>query len=499
MATSAATETGPEPATGPGKALRRELRFGEAVALSLAIMAPTAAMALNGTAVAGLIGRAVPLAFLIATLGVLLVSYGFIRLTRYFNSAGSIFALAGATLGPRVGFFAGFALLATYTLFTIGSAAEVGLFGAAFLDGLGLEGVDWLLIALVAMLFVALLAYGDIRVATRSLLGIEGISVLLIVVLVVVIFVRVIGGTAEGGQEATLDVFSPPGGIPFSTVALAAVFGFLSFGGFEGAASLGEETNDPRRNIPRAIGVAVVAAGIFYVITMVAQSLGFGATEAGAQRFSESSSPLGDLSTEFIGSGFADVINFGATMSAFAATLGAATAASRIIFALGRDAFGSARLGRASARSGAPAGALTLVLVVSVIALIGYRINGTSAVNAFFYPGTMGVLLLLVSYLICNTGAIVFLFLRGQRRAPLLELPIPILAIVVVLYVLFQNTLSENLAYPYTVFPLVVAGWLAIGLALALFVPDLARRVGEGLAREEGIAVPGAAAGRGDG
>ena len=92
-------------------------------------MAPTAAMALNGTAVAGLIGRAVPLAFLIATVGVLFVSYGFIRLTRWFNSAGSVFALAGATLGPRAGFFAGLALMATYTLFTIASAAEVGLFG----------------------------------------------------------------------------------------------------------------------------------------------------------------------------------------------------------------------------------------------------------------------------------------------------------------------------------------------------------------------------------
>ena len=104
--------------TGAGETqgLRRELRFIEAIALSLAIMAPTAAMALNGTAVAGLIGRAVPLAFLIATIGVLFVSYGFVRLTRHFNSAGSVFALAGATLGPRAGFFAGFALMATYTL-----------------------------------------------------------------------------------------------------------------------------------------------------------------------------------------------------------------------------------------------------------------------------------------------------------------------------------------------------------------------------------------------
>src|SRR3954466_8216118 len=140
--------------------LRRELKFVEAIALSLAIMAPTAAMALNGTAVAGLIGQAVPLAFIIATVGVLFVSYGFIRLTRHFNSAGSVFALAGATLGPRAGFFAGFALLATYVVFPVASAAEIGLFGQSFLDGIGAGSVDWLIIALVGLALVAVLAFG---------------------------------------------------------------------------------------------------------------------------------------------------------------------------------------------------------------------------------------------------------------------------------------------------------------------------------------------------
>ena len=48
--------------------LRREMHFWETIALSIAIMAPTAAMALNGTAPAGLIGRAVPLAFIFATM-----------------------------------------------------------------------------------------------------------------------------------------------------------------------------------------------------------------------------------------------------------------------------------------------------------------------------------------------------------------------------------------------------------------------------------------------
>ena len=39
------------------RGLRRELRFWEAIALSVVIMAPTAAMALNGEGVASHVGR----------------------------------------------------------------------------------------------------------------------------------------------------------------------------------------------------------------------------------------------------------------------------------------------------------------------------------------------------------------------------------------------------------------------------------------------------------
>src|SRR5689334_25446690 len=87
--------------------LRRELHFWEAIALSIGIMAPTAAMALNGVGVAGLIGRAVPLAFILATIGVMLVAYAFVQLSRHFSSAGSVYAFSGVTLGPEAGFFSG--------------------------------------------------------------------------------------------------------------------------------------------------------------------------------------------------------------------------------------------------------------------------------------------------------------------------------------------------------------------------------------------------------
>src|SRR5436305_7960963 len=130
--------------------LRRELRFWEAIAISVGIMAPTAGMAVNGTVPASLVGRAVPLAFLFAAIAIALISYSFVRLTAFFNHAGSTYGLAGATLGPRAGFFAGWALLATYSCFIAANIAEVGLFGGSFLDSTGIwHNPEWIVISLI--------------------------------------------------------------------------------------------------------------------------------------------------------------------------------------------------------------------------------------------------------------------------------------------------------------------------------------------------------------
>jgi len=179
------------------RGLRRELRFWEAIALSIGIMAPGAAMALNGTLPASLVGRAVPLAFVFAAVSVLFVSYAFIRLTSYFHHAGSVYALSGVTLGPRAGFFSGWALLGTYLSFTAASTAEVGLFGQSFFEVTGIwPKPEWLVISLAAAALIWLIAYGDVRVATRSLLGMEAITVTLIVIVVAVIFAKVLAGSA---------------------------------------------------------------------------------------------------------------------------------------------------------------------------------------------------------------------------------------------------------------------------------------------------------------
>src|SRR4029450_10280296 len=112
-------------------------------------VARPAARALTGLAPAGLVGRAVPLAFLFAAIAIALVSYAFIRLTSYFNHAGSAYALVGVTVGPRAGFFACWALLATYSTFLAANFAEIGLFGESFFSGIGIwDNPDWAVIDL---------------------------------------------------------------------------------------------------------------------------------------------------------------------------------------------------------------------------------------------------------------------------------------------------------------------------------------------------------------
>jgi amino acid transporter len=472
--------------------LRRELRFWEAIALSIAIMAPTAAMALNGTAPAGLIGHAVPLAFIFATLGVGFVSYAFIRLSRYYSHAGSVFAFSGATLGPRAGFFSGWALLGTYFAFTCASTAEAGTFGVAFFNSTGIaHNVDYIIIALVAAVIIALLAFGDIKVATRSLLGFEGISVTLIVILMIVIFVKLLAGSAPHGQAINGDVFSIPKGTGFAAIGGAAVFGFLSFAGFEGAASLGEETDNPKREIPRAIRNAVLGTGIFYILCILIQTWGFGTGAAGVHAFATSSSPLGDLASQYMGKVMGDLINAGATLSAFASGLAAATAGARILFALSRDTPLAPILGRTSTRTGAPAGALAVTLFVGVGAIVVQRIAGVNAVNAFFYPGTLGVLSLLVAYIVTNIGAIKHLFIDA-RRAPIYEIVLPLIGIAFLGYTIYRNVAGQ--VFPYSRFWIVVLCWLILGLAIVLLTPQLAKRIGVSLAADEGMSIEPAVA-----
>jgi amino acid transporter len=471
---SSAQPLSEQPASQP--VLRRELRFLETAAVSIGVMAPTLAMSVTGVAAARALGRAAPLAFVVAALGVGLVAYGFVRLAGEFSHAGSVYAFVGNTLGPRPGFLAGWALLGTYLVFPPVSIMGVAIFGRAFLGIVGLaKDVDWYPIALAAWVVIWVLAARGVRPTTRSLLAFEVVSVCLILVLMGVIYWRLAAGTAPGGQTLSGDVFVLPPGVSASTLALAAVAGFLAFAGFESAGSLGEESLVPTRMIPRAIITAVAFGGVFYVACIVAQTLGFGTSAAGVSAFQHSQAPLAELAQRYVGTALASLLSVGAMLSALGAGLGGVIVAARMMFAFGRDGLASRRLGGVSAATGVPQRALALEMLIALALLTAFRLAGTSALNVFFYLATIGTLSLLVMYVLTNVAAAWHL---GRRS--LWQVVAPVGGVLIAGFVLYHNVVPVPPA-PYEFFPYLVAGWLAAGLIATAVIPGFSRKVDDGL------------------
>ena len=139
-------------------------------------MAPSMAANINPQGAIGA-GRAVPLAFLIAAVGVLLVAYTFVRLCQYYRHSGSAYAFVGATLGPRTGVVAGWGLAGTYVFYAVTTAGAAGIFGSGLLDSLGMwkNQPSWapMLFVGVALALALLLAALPARGGTNVLLIVE--------------------------------------------------------------------------------------------------------------------------------------------------------------------------------------------------------------------------------------------------------------------------------------------------------------------------------------
>jgi amino acid transporter len=440
--------------------LRRQLGPLQTVSVSVGVMAPTLAVSITGVQPARLLGRAAPLAYVVAALGVGLVAYGFVRLSSAYASAGSVYAFVGEALGRRAGFVAGWALLGTYLVFPAVSISAAAVFARALLASLGIsDDAAWLPLALLAWAVIWFIASRQIRTAARSLLAFEIGAMALILVLMAVIVIKLVSGTAPAGQGVTLSVFDLPPGVGLSTLALASTFGFLSFAGFEAAGSVGEEARGPLRAVPRSMVIAIAVGGVFYVACVAVQSMAFGTGIAGVRAFASSGAPLGELAGRYVGSAMADALNLAALVSALGAGLGCASVSARMLFALGRDRKLPTRLAGVSG-TGAPAPGLAFVMLFDLALLLAFAIGDAAPMDVFFYLATLGVLSLLAMYILTNVAAMRFL---GRRWEALL----PLAGIGVAGYVLYHN-LWPVPPSPYDAFPYVVATWLAIGVVAAL-------------------------------
>jgi amino acid transporter len=480
----------PAPATSPAT-LRRSLSGWQALGLSVALMAPSMAANINPQATVPSVGRAVPLAFLLATVAVLLVAYVFVRLCQHFQHAGSVYAFVGATLGPRAGVVAGLGLLGTYTFYGVVTSSAAGIFGTAFLREVGAWAAPpgWapFLLAAVALGLAWLLTVAPARRGTHVLLTVEGGTVTLILVVTAVVLARLVSGRAPGGHRFTLSVLEVAPGTGSSALFLGVVFGFLSFAGFEAAATLGEEATRPRRDIPRAILGTAAFGGVYFVVVTAVEMMGFGADPAGGAAFGASPSLLGDLGTAYLGAWVGDLVTLGAAVSAFGCCLACVVGGCRLLFALARDTAGERGLAGVSA-GGTPARAAAAVTATMALIIFGCATAFSAhATDTFAWAGTIGTLILLVAYVLTTLGAIRLLFVQRLMPVPGWQVVVPLGALVLLGYTLYRNIIPYPPAGPARWFPVVAGGWLLLALAAVVAAPRTARRLGRTLAAAEGI------------
>lgn len=222
--------------------------------------------------------------------------------------------------------------------------------------------------------------------------------------------------------------------------------------------------------------------------------MGFGTSKAGVTAFASSPSLLGDLGTSYVGAWIGDIITLGTTISAFGCCLASTVGASRLMYALARDAGGLRGVGRPS-RTGAPATATLVITAFSAAIFVIYTAGfHATAEESFAWSGTIGTLILLVAYVLATIGCIILLFVRRKLPVPMWQIVVPLLALVVLGYTLYRNVIPYPPSGPGRWFPVVAGGWLVVALVAVIVAPGFARRLGVALTASEGIAPPEPAA-----
>lgn len=473
--------------------LRRNLGSWQVLAVSLGVTGLSLSANINPQGAVPTVGRAIPLAFTISFVAVLLLSYSFVRLSQHFNTAGSVFGFVGATLGAPAGAVAGWCLLGGYLIFGAGSCYGAAVFFNSLLNSMGVANpAQWIpyVVTLVLLIGATLLTVIPARRGTDLMLVAEACTVALILIISLVVLVKLTGHGAPGGAHFTLSVFSPAKGTSSGSLFFGAVYGILAFIGFEGAATMGEEAREPRKSIPRAIFGTVLIAGVFYVFTAAIEVMGFGTSNKALTTFHDTSSLFGALGGSYISPWVGDVVTIGTMLSAFAGAIGCTVGASRLIYAMARAArtdrgATGGRLVTVSEQYGTPVGAIGAAFVIMLISVIAFGFVFRQVIlNAWAWTGFVGTLIVLVAYILATIGAA--RMLRQNRNIPAWEIVIPVVTLLVLGYTIYRNLVPYPSGATFWL-PIAAAIWVGISLIVLVASPAVARRIGSELSLEDGL------------
>jgi amino acid transporter/nucleotide-binding universal stress UspA family protein len=288
---------------------------------------------------AGVAGPALLISFLLNGMVTLFTAMAYAELGSCFHTAGGAYLWVKEGLPQPSGFLAGwmswFAHAVACSLYALGFGAY---FGHVITEGFGWDphGLPFPLEKFLAVVACLIFAYINFRGASET--GKAGVVVTIAKVIVIGLFVAF--GVAviahKAGWQAEFTPFMPAG---YAGVFMAMGLTFIAFQGYEVIAQCSEEIIDPKRNVPRAIFIALaIVIPIYLLVVFVALGAISGNGVPTWQYLGEYKEiAMVEAARQFMPGG-AVLFLIGGLLSTVSALNATIYSSSRVAFAMARDA-----------------------------------------------------------------------------------------------------------------------------------------------------------------
>ncbi|MFF7394394.1 APC family permease [Streptomyces scabiei] len=328
-------------------------------------------------------GVATPVAIAIAGIGICGVGWVIAQYAKRIHLCGSLYEYVSDSAGQRVGVVAGWLyygammVLGASTFLVLGGLTQTWLLNSLSVD------VPWWPLSLgYAALVVALLVVG-VQVSIRAQLFLALVTMVVVLVFSLVIVFRV-GGSSQGLSAEPFDPFSV-GGLD---LLYGVLYGINMFIGFESAANLAEETENPKRHVPRAVMWSISIVGVYYLIVAYAQALGFGLD---AQAWKDSVFPLEALASgkEYGSDGFGTFMGILIIFDVLAVAIGVGVASSRGMLSMARSGRLPSELAKLHRRFFTPVWGCALLGVFACVTIVAVRVGDGIFPRETAQPGVL--------------------------------------------------------------------------------------------------------------
>ncbi|MEV5842348.1 APC family permease [Streptomyces sp. NPDC051985] len=483
---------GRQPASGPpDRDAPQRLRGGvlgmaDIAAATMANVGPAMSFFFGFAFLATTAGVASPLTIVAAGVAVALLGNTLAEFSRAHPSAGSFITFVGRTFGPVSAVTT--ALLAGLG-YIIAMASVIAISGGFVQITLHhYTGVDlpWIIWTLLLTGVSVVLMLRGIVVSTKWAGYFFAVEMLVLVVVSAAAIVQ-----HRGSLSAAPFL---PGHITHGLQGLAAGFpiAVFLFVGWENSAALAEETENPRRNVGRAVFSSVAIMTVSYILFAYATVTGFGYD---VRRLGDSPIPFIDVAQDTLGA-LAALAYVGGLTSTLGVLIAGINSQARLIFNAGREGLLPSFFGYVHPTRRTPNNAIVTFTVTALLIIGGWGLvhllgdGGPMDPVAFFTESSsLGAILILLVYLASNI-ALPFYYhrYRPQEFHPVRHLLLPAIGTLAILVPLYYLSKPGQPA-PYSWFPYAALAALLASLGYAALLvrrdPHLAQRVGSVVADAE--------------